>query len=147
MLTMYFDLIYPDSSQIRPTMSLSPPTFMFFYFFTDSLSTVCTVLSRMWGCPSQHGQPIRYHIPKESQLSLPWQLSTAHCFFGLGAHESLCPPCWNVDQLDLVQAATAAVSSDVQWARCVRKTLLFFCPPQPQALTSSLPPLCSDLWA
>lgn len=119
MHTMYFDLIYPDSSQIHPTMSLSPPTFMSFYFFTDSLSTVCTAYI-LTNVKLSIGAWSTHQVPHPQRK----QLSTAHCFFGLGAHESLRPPSWNVDQLDLVQAAIANVSSDMQWACCVQKTLL-----------------------
>lgn len=67
---MYFDLFTMTPPRSTPPYLYHlPPSCPFIFSLSHRVQFVLLMFSRMWGCPSEHGQPIRYHIPKESQLS------------------------------------------------------------------------------
>lgn len=70
----------------------------------------------LWGNSQEYSQPASGHTPKETDTPYPsnHKLSKGSKLV-VGARGSS-PPCWNVDWLDLLQAARAAVMSGMHWS-------------------------------
>lgn len=134
MHTVYFDLIYPDSSQIYPAMSLSlPPScpFLFYFLMAHWVQFVLLIYSWIRGYPSEHGQPIRYHSLTKADFLFPssHQLFIASVGWVLPSPSS---PCWMWSGLSCAGSRS----------RCGLRTAgIPLCPPQPLALTLCL--LCA----